>query len=164
MGLANVRQQMRREEGFKFFHVAATVIEGGAVHTRNLCKQCNNDRQQKQGEQPVKAARWRELMEQKSLCGKLWVAFGMEQYVRRVWERFTVKTAWAKPVLSDANKDMQEGMQGNWQKRSPFKEELELVRRGGDLSFDASNILRWKVRELGKLQGRISKRRQSQCV
>ena len=68
------------EEGFKFFQLAAIVTaEGGAAHTINLCKKCYNERQKKRGDQPVKAARWRELMEQKVFRWKLWVAFGMEQ-------------------------------------------------------------------------------------
>ena len=31
------------------------------------------------------------MIEQKAFRGKLWVAFGMEQFVRRVWEHFTLK-------------------------------------------------------------------------
>ena len=50
-----------REEGFKFFQLAATATEqGGAAHTINLCKQCYHERRLKQSEQPVKAVRWRE--------------------------------------------------------------------------------------------------------
>ena len=37
--------------------------------------------------------------EQEACPGKLWVAFGMEQYVRRMWEHFTVKKAWARSVI-----------------------------------------------------------------
>ena len=48
-----------REQGFKYFQLAAIVSEGGgAVHTINLCKQCCNGRRVQQGEQPVKAAPW----------------------------------------------------------------------------------------------------------
>ena len=48
-------------EGFRFYQLAAVVTEGGgAAHTINLCKQCYIERRQKQGEQPVTAARWRE--------------------------------------------------------------------------------------------------------
>ena len=64
-----------REESFRFFQLVAIVTEeGGAVHTINLCKQCYNERRLKQGEQPVKAAQWRELMKQKAFRGQLRVA------------------------------------------------------------------------------------------
>ena len=82
-----------REESFMVFQLAAVVTEeGGTAHTINLCKQCYNERRLKQGERPVKSAQWREMMGRKALCGKLWKAFGMEQYFRRVWEHFTVKS------------------------------------------------------------------------
>ena len=72
-----------REEGFKFFQLSAIVTEEGGPGSHNKFAQCYNDRQQRQGEQPVKAARWRETKKQKACRGKLWVAFGMEQYARR---------------------------------------------------------------------------------
>ena len=37
--------------------------------------------------------------------------------------------------MSDAEKDRQAGSQGDWQKETPYKEELELVRRSSGLSF-----------------------------
>ena len=49
--------------------------------------------QLKRGERKVTAFRWREMIEQKAFRGKLWVACGMEQYVRRMREHFTVKKA-----------------------------------------------------------------------
>ena len=68
-----------REESFKFFQLVAIGTEGGgAAHTINLCKQCCNERRLKQGEQPVKAARWREMMEQTAFRGKLWKACVLE--------------------------------------------------------------------------------------
>ena len=59
-------------------------------------------------------------MEQIAFRRKLWVAFGMEQYLRRMWEHFTVKRAWAKAVLADAEKERQEGIQGKWQQELPL--------------------------------------------
>ena len=39
-----------REESLKFFLLASVVAEeGGATHTINRCKQCNNDRRLIQG-------------------------------------------------------------------------------------------------------------------
>ena len=58
----------------------------------------------------------------------------MEQYLRRMWEHFT--------VLSDAEKERQEGAQGNWQKESPSKQELELVKRSSYLSINGSLMRR----------------------
>ena len=76
-------------------------------------------------------------MEPKAFRGKLWKAFGMEQYLRRMWEHFTVRRKWAQEVLADAEKERQEGLQGNWQKESLFTEELEVVKRCNDLSVHA---------------------------
>ena len=60
------------KEGFKFYQLAAIVIEGGgAAHTINLCKQSHNERRQKQGERAATASRWREMKEQKAFGGKL---------------------------------------------------------------------------------------------
>ena len=49
------------EQGFKYFQLAALSEEGGAVRNINLCKQCYNERRVQQGEQPVKAAEWRDM-------------------------------------------------------------------------------------------------------
>ena len=62
------------EQGFKYIQLAAIVSEeGGAVRTINLRKQCYNERRVQQGEQPVKAAQWTEMMEQKTHRGKQWL-------------------------------------------------------------------------------------------
>ena len=79
----------------------------------------------------------KDSQEKKGNCWKrnrVWEEVQGQQYLRRMWEHFTVKRAWAKAVLSDADKERQEGIQGNWQKDSPFKQELELVKRSSDLS------------------------------
>ena len=61
-------------------------------------------------------------MEQKAFRGKLWKASGMEQYLRRMWAHFTIEEHGPNAVLADAEKERQEGLQGNWQKESLFKE------------------------------------------
>ena len=95
--------------GFKYFQLVAVVSEeNGAVRTNNLCQQCYNERRVQQGEQPVEAAQWKEMVELKAYRGKLWKVFGMEQFVRGVWEHFTVRRTWAKAVLADAEKEKQE--------------------------------------------------------
>ena len=73
-------------------------------------------------------------MEPKAFRCKQWKAFGIEQYLRRMREHFTVKGKWTKEVLADAEK---EGLHGNWQMESPSKGELELVKRCSDLSVSA---------------------------
>ena len=51
--------------------IAADVSEeGGAAHTINLCKTCDNDRRLKQGEDEVAASKWKAVTEQKSSQGK----------------------------------------------------------------------------------------------
>ena len=84
--------------------IGGYVTEGGAAHTNNLCKKCYNERQHRQGERPVKAVRWRELMEHDAFRGTLWVAFGMEQYLRRMWELFTDKKSMGQSSLVGCGK------------------------------------------------------------
>ena len=80
------------EQGFKYFQLVAIVSEeGGAVRTVNLCKQCCNERRVQQGKQPVKAAQWREMREHNAYRGKLWKVFGMEKFMRGMWDHFTAK-------------------------------------------------------------------------
>ena len=93
-----------KEKGCKFFELTAVVTEeGGAAHTINLCKTFYNVRRLKQGEVGVTALKWRALDEQKAL----WAAFGMGHFLRWMWERFTIKKAWARSVLSGAENDRQ---------------------------------------------------------
>ena len=65
-------------------------------------------------------------MEPKSIPWEVVEDFGMEQYLCGMREQFTVKRAWTTAVLVDAEKDRQEGIQGDWQMASPFREELEI--------------------------------------
>ena len=106
----------------------------------NLCKQCYNERRPKQGEQPVSLSC--------EVMGGFW--------------HLTVERAWAEAVLSDAEGKRQEGIQGNWQKASHFKQELELFKRSSDLSFTGLLVRRadhaGRSMELGKLQGKNSKK------
>ena len=107
---------------------AMVTEEGGAAHTINLCKRYYNERPVRQGKQPVKAAEWREIVGRKTFRCKLWKIFGTEQFMRGMWEYFTVKRAWAKAVLADTAKEKQEGTQGQWQLESSFEESLRKLR------------------------------------
>ena len=53
-------------------------------------------------------------MEQKAYRSKLWKVYGREQFMSGAWEHFTVKRAWAKAVVADAEKKKQESIQGKW--------------------------------------------------
>ena len=85
------------------YQISAVVTEeGGAAYTINLCKTCYNVRRLGRSEQEVSALKWRELVEQRAFRGKLWTAVGMEQFLRRMWERFTARKARARSVLAEA--------------------------------------------------------------
>ena len=74
-----------RAKGFKFFDIAAHVAEeGGAAHTINLCRNCHNERRVKQGKAEVNGVNSMAMTGQKSSRGKLWVAFGVEQFLCRM--------------------------------------------------------------------------------
>ena len=51
--------------------------------------------------------------------------FGSEQFLRGMWECFTLKRAGARQILTDAALEEQEGKQGQWQQELAFKEVLE---------------------------------------
>ena len=83
------------------------------------------------------------MIEQKVFRGKLWKAFGMEQnLVRYNMGTFYRQRKWTKELSAGAEKERQEGLQGNWQKESPFKEALELVKRSNDLSVLHASLIR----------------------
>ena len=124
-------------KGFKFFGCAAAVSEkGGAAHTVNSRKKCYNEWRVKQDEAEVAASKWRALIEQKASRGKLWAAFGVDQFLRRMCGNVPPsKKAWSSSVLTDAENAKQFGTDGRWQHEKLYKEELELLRHSTDLYF-----------------------------
>ena len=48
------------------------------------------------------ASRSRYMIEQKAFRGKLWVASGMAQFVRRMWDHFTINNAETKQLRKNA--------------------------------------------------------------
>ena len=60
----------------------------------------------------------------------------MEHFLRGMWERFTIKKAWARLVLAGADNVRQHGTDGRWQHETPHKEKLELVRHCNDVRFE----------------------------
>ena len=91
-----------------------------------------------------------------------------QQFVRRMWEHFTIKEARAKSAQVDAEKERQEVRGGVCQQESPCKEELELVKHNRDLRFESLLIRRAckrrNVRWLGKPSARLPERREAQCL
>ena len=109
-----------RTTGFKFFETCGYCVRRRRT-TCDPCNKCYN------GEAEVAASKWRALIEQTASRGKLWAAFGLEQFLCGMWDRFTFKKAWARSL---------ERTYGGWQHEAPYKEELELLRHSGDLRFE----------------------------
>ena len=53
---------------------------------------------------------------------------GKDQYIRGMWEYFSCERFKAKKFREDAEKEKQEGIQGQWQHESPAKEYSEQVK------------------------------------
>ena len=97
----------------------------------------------------------REVAEKKAHRGRLWMIFGSAQFLRGMWEYFTLKRACARKILADAAQGKQEGIQGQWQQESPIKEVLEQVKRNADTDCNAKIMRRaysaGQSGQLGKL-------------
>ena len=50
-----------------------------------------------------------------------------------MWEYFTLERAEVNKILADASRERQEGIQGQWQQESPFREIPEQVRGKADI-------------------------------
>ena len=87
------------------------------------CKTCSA------GQAVTKVKEWKEVVEKNAHRGGLWKIFGSEQFLREMWEHFTLNSACARRILADAAQEKQEGTQGQWQKESTFKEVLEQVKK-----------------------------------
>ena len=56
-----------------------------------------------------------------------------DQFTQGKWEHFSLERVKANMFMKDAEKDKQEGIQGQWQRQSPAKEYyLEQVKSGAD--------------------------------
>ena len=73
------------------YQIASVVEEGGEAHTINLCQQCYNEKLMQEGKQPLKLWQWREVVEKKAHCGRIWNVKGNEQFLRGMWEYFTLE-------------------------------------------------------------------------
>ena len=54
---------------------------------------------------------------------------GKDQNIHRLCEYFSLKRANAEKFMKDAEREKQEGTQGQWQRESPAKEYLEQVKK-----------------------------------
>ena len=69
----------------------------------------------------------------------MWRNMVNEQFSRGMWEYFTLK-AEVKKILENASRERHEGIQGQWQQESPFREVLEQVRGNVDLGCGAQMV------------------------
>ena len=67
---------------------------------------------------------------------------GNEQFTRGMWEYFTLLRTEAKRIRDDAAREKQEGIQGQWQQESPFREILEHARRDEDMGCSSESMRR----------------------
>ena len=81
----------------------------------------------------MSASKWRELVEQKAIRGKLWAPCGIEQLVRRVRERFAIKKALARSVLADAENARQQGTDADGNTRRRTRRSSSFLRHSTDL-------------------------------
>ena len=57
---------------------------------------------------------------------------GNEQFLRGMWEYFTLARAEVRKTLADASREKQEGIQGQWQQESHLRVVLKQVKRNAD--------------------------------
>ena len=57
-----------------------------------------------------------------------WRILGKDQYIRGMWEYFSCERLKATRFREDAEKEKQQGIQGQWQRGSLAKEYLEEVK------------------------------------
>ena len=131
------------DKTLRYMQTASMVIDGSVgVRTINLCQRCYNEKLVEQGKQSLKSKECREAVERKAHRGKLWKIFGSEQFLRGMWEYFTLKRTRARKTAADAAQEKREGMQGHWQQESFFKEVLEQVKRSADTDCNAKMLRR----------------------
>ena len=117
------------DKASRFWQFASVVVEDvKESYTVNLCQQCCNERLTAQGLAPLKNWQWKAVVEKKAHRGGLWRMFGKDKFIQEMWEHFSLARAKAIKILRDAEKEKQEGTQGQWQRESPAKEFLEQVK------------------------------------
>ena len=84
-----------------------------------------------------------------------------ETSTRGMWEYFIFKRVEAKKIRDDAAREKQEGIQGQCQQESPFREILEQAGRNEDTGC-SSEIMRksYSATEMGRFQRRMHGKRE----
>ena len=107
-------------------------------------------------------------MEKNAHRGRLWRIMGNEQFTRGMWEYFIRKRVEAKKIRDDAAREKQEGIQGQWQQESPFRDILEHARSNEDMVC-SSEIMRrsyFATRDSGweEFKGRMQRKMEVICM
>ena len=120
----------------RYWQFASVVVEeGGEAHAINLCQQCYIEQMVQQGKPRLNSWQWRAVVEKKAVRGRRWKIMGSEQFIRGMWEYFILRRAEAKKILEAAARERQEGMQGQWQQESSFREILEQAGSRGNVDL-----------------------------
>ena len=121
------------KKSISFLQFASVVMEEGEeAYTTKLCQQCYNKNLVAKGDKPLSKWQWYAVVEKKAHRDMVWRMLGKDQHVRGMWEYFACERLKAKRFREEAEKEKQEGIQGQWQRESPAKEHLEQVKRCRD--------------------------------
>ena len=72
--------QTYSEEGFKFYDIAALLVDDSKLHTVNLCRNCYNIRVAERNDSKVTNVGWKAMIKQKVSRGRLSAAFGADVF------------------------------------------------------------------------------------
>ena len=107
-------------KALSFWHFASVVMgDGEESYTTNLCQQCY-----KKIWWQKEMWQWYAVVEKKAHRGMLWRMLGKDQYIRGMWE-YSFERLKVTKFREEAEKEKQEGIQGQWPRESPAKEYLE---------------------------------------
>ena len=103
------------DKALRFWQFASVVVDDGEEsYTVNLCQQCYNERLTVQGLAPLKSWQWYAVVEKKAHRGRLWRNVGKRPAYARNVGVFSSERMKAKKFREDAEKEKQEGTQGQW--------------------------------------------------
>ena len=82
------------EKTTRYGQIASMVVEeGGEAHTINLCQQCYNEKVGAAGQTATEIVALEKVVEKKAHRGRLWEVMGSEQFLRGMWDHFTLQMA-----------------------------------------------------------------------
>ena len=97
----------------------------------NVCKLCHEATLVQQGKEPLKVWEWKEVVEKKAIGVGYGSYLGANKFCAECGS-ISLQRAEARKTLADAAQEKQEGMPGQWQHESPFKEVVVQVKRSAD--------------------------------